>query len=363
MNYSGLLERAHPRQQRSVVARLPEVERVRPRRDDGRRRVRQRRPARLPAGGSRDVLMDRRLGLAAATSAVAGQVIAVGIFLTPASMARTLASPAWLFGAWLLMGGMALAGALSYGELAARYPEAGGGYVYLREAYGRRLAFLYGWKCLLVMDPGITAALASGLAAYVALPRAARSDWIEARRRRRDRGGGRDQHSRQRAERSRARSAHGLEAGRAGRDRAAGVRPRPRRVVALRAVRSPASWRPSGRRGARGRTHLRLLRVRRMVGGEQARRRSRRSGADDAPGAGVGRVDRHGGLCRDIGRVPLSRAARARDERRGVRGAGRRGAVRPGRRRGLRGDRRRLGRGESVRGRDAAAARVLCDGA
>jgi len=112
--------------------------------------------------------MDRRLGLAAATSAVVGQVIAVGIFLTPASMARTLASPAWLFGAWLLMGGMALAGALSYGELAARFPEAGGGYVYLRETYGRRLAFLYGWKCLLVMDPGITAALASGLAAYVA---------------------------------------------------------------------------------------------------------------------------------------------------------------------------------------------------
>ena len=112
--------------------------------------------------------MDRRLGLAAATSAVAGQVIAVGIFLTPASMARTLASPLWLLGAWLLMGGMALAGALSYGELAARYPEAGGGYVYLRETYGRRLAFLYGWKCLLVMDPGITAALASGLAGYVA---------------------------------------------------------------------------------------------------------------------------------------------------------------------------------------------------
>jgi APA family basic amino acid/polyamine antiporter len=111
--------------------------------------------------------MDRRLGLAAATSAVAGQVIAVGIFLTPASMARTLASPAWLLGAWLLMGGMALAGALCYGELAARYPEAGGGYVYLRETYGRRLAFLYGWKCLLVMDPGITAALATGLAAYV----------------------------------------------------------------------------------------------------------------------------------------------------------------------------------------------------
>src|SRR5689334_19550939 len=82
-------------------------------------------------------------------------------------MARTLGSPLWLLLVWLLMGAMALSGALCYGELAARLPEAGGGYVYLREAYGRGLAFLYGWKCLLVMDPGITAALAVGLAAYV----------------------------------------------------------------------------------------------------------------------------------------------------------------------------------------------------
>jgi APA family basic amino acid/polyamine antiporter len=68
---------------------------------------------------------------------------------------------------WLLMGGMALCGALCYGELAARFPEAGGGYVYLREAYGRPVAFLYGWMALLVMDPGLTAALAVGLASYV----------------------------------------------------------------------------------------------------------------------------------------------------------------------------------------------------
>jgi basic amino acid/polyamine antiporter, APA family len=111
--------------------------------------------------------MERRLGLAAATSVVVGQVIAVGIFLTPATMARTLGSPLLVLLVWLLIGGTAMAGALVYGELAARYPEAGGGYVYLREAYGRRLAFLYGWKCLLVMDPGIAAALAVGLAAYV----------------------------------------------------------------------------------------------------------------------------------------------------------------------------------------------------
>ena len=55
---------------------------------------------------------------------------------------------------WAVMGGMALCGALCYGALAARYPQAGGGYVYLREAYGPRVAFLYGWKCLLDHGPG-----------------------------------------------------------------------------------------------------------------------------------------------------------------------------------------------------------------
>lgn len=90
----------------------------------------------------------------------------MGIFLTPAGMARSLASPALVFLVWGFMGSAALCGALSLGELAARYPEAGGSYVYLREAYGPALAFLYGWKCLLVMDPGLTAALATGLGAY-----------------------------------------------------------------------------------------------------------------------------------------------------------------------------------------------------
>jgi APA family basic amino acid/polyamine antiporter len=111
--------------------------------------------------------LTRELGLAAVTALVIGEVIGVGIFLTPASMARSLGSPFWLLVVWLLMGAMALSGALCYGELAARFPEAGGGYVYLRRAYGPAVAFLYGWKCLLVMDPGITAALAVGLASYV----------------------------------------------------------------------------------------------------------------------------------------------------------------------------------------------------
>jgi len=111
--------------------------------------------------------LTRHLGVASVTALVIGEVIAVGIFLTPASMARSLGSPFWLLVVWLIMGAMALSGALCYGELAARLPEAGGGYVYLRRAYGPAVAFLYGWKCLLVMDPGITAALAVGLASYV----------------------------------------------------------------------------------------------------------------------------------------------------------------------------------------------------
>jgi len=111
--------------------------------------------------------LKRQLGLRTATALIVGEVIAVGIFLTPAGMAKSLGSPVWLMIVWLIMGGMALCGALCYGELAARFPEAGGGYVYLREAYGRPVAFLYGWMALLVMDPGITAALAVGMAGYL----------------------------------------------------------------------------------------------------------------------------------------------------------------------------------------------------
>lgn len=111
--------------------------------------------------------LQRQLGLRTATALIVGEVIAVGIFLTPAGMAKSLGSPFWLLIVWLLMGGMALCGALCYGELAARFPEAGGGYVYLREAYGKPIAFLYGWMALLVMDPGLTAVLAVGLASYV----------------------------------------------------------------------------------------------------------------------------------------------------------------------------------------------------
>ena len=94
-------------------------------------------------------------------------MIAVGIFLTPAGMARSVGSPFWLLVIWLLMGAMTLCGALCYAELAARFPEAGGSYVYLREAYGSPSRFLYGWMVLLVLDPGLTAIFAVGLTSYL----------------------------------------------------------------------------------------------------------------------------------------------------------------------------------------------------
>jgi APA family basic amino acid/polyamine antiporter len=91
----------------------------------------------------------------------------VGIFLTPAGMVRTLGSTPLVLGVWASMGLFSIAGALCYAELGSRFPEAGGAFVFLREAFGKRCAFVYGWMSLLVMDPGLTAALGVGLAQYL----------------------------------------------------------------------------------------------------------------------------------------------------------------------------------------------------
>ncbi|HKG12778.1 MAG TPA: amino acid permease [Pyrinomonadaceae bacterium] len=112
--------------------------------------------------------LKRQIGLPTATALVVGEVVGVGIFLTPAEMTKSVGSPLWVLCVWLVSGAMALCGALCFGELAARRPEAGGQYVYLRDAYGEPLAFLYGWMALLVLDPGLTAALAIGGASYIA---------------------------------------------------------------------------------------------------------------------------------------------------------------------------------------------------
>jgi APA family basic amino acid/polyamine antiporter len=110
--------------------------------------------------------LKRQFGLWTAIALIIGQVIAVGIFLTPAGMAKSVGSPFWLFLIWIIIGAMTLSGALCFGELASRFPEAGGSYVYLREAYGKMPAFLYGWMVLLVLDPGLTAIFGVGLASY-----------------------------------------------------------------------------------------------------------------------------------------------------------------------------------------------------
>ena len=112
--------------------------------------------------------LKRELGLPAAIAMVTGESIALGIFLTPAAMAKSLGSPALLVAVWFAMALMACAGALCYSQLAITLPEAGGGYVYLRRFYGERLAFLYGWMSLTVMDSGLSAALAVGASAYIA---------------------------------------------------------------------------------------------------------------------------------------------------------------------------------------------------
>jgi len=98
---------------------------------------------------------------------VIGESIALGVFLTPATMAKSLGSPVLLALVWLGIALMALCGALCYSELAIRFPESGGEYVYLYVGYGERTAYLYGWMCSVVMYPGVAAALAVGAAAYV----------------------------------------------------------------------------------------------------------------------------------------------------------------------------------------------------
>jgi basic amino acid/polyamine antiporter, APA family len=108
----------------------------------------------------------REMGVWAATAVVTGEAISLGIFLTPAEMAKSLGSPALLGGVWLGMSVMTLAGALCFTELAVRFPFDGGEYLYLRHGFGRRVAFLYGWMAAMVMYPGVAASLCVGVVPY-----------------------------------------------------------------------------------------------------------------------------------------------------------------------------------------------------
>jgi basic amino acid/polyamine antiporter, APA family len=115
---------------------------------------------------SRKIDFQRGLGLFDSTMLVVGVMIGSGIFIVSAEMSRQIGSPGWLLVAWAVAGALTIAGALSYGELSAMMPHAGGMYVYLREAYSPLWGFLYGWTLFTVIQTGTIAAVAVAFARF-----------------------------------------------------------------------------------------------------------------------------------------------------------------------------------------------------
>jgi APA family basic amino acid/polyamine antiporter len=124
----------------------------------------------------------RGLGLFDATMVVVGGMIGSGIFMVSAEMSRLIGSPGWLLAAWLVTGVLTVSAALSYGELAGMMPQAGGQYVYLRQAFSPLWGFLYGWTFLLVIQTGTIAAVGVAFARFsgVLLPAIAEDNYIVA---------------------------------------------------------------------------------------------------------------------------------------------------------------------------------------
>jgi APA family basic amino acid/polyamine antiporter len=122
----------------------------------------------------------RGLGLLDSTMIVAGSMIGSGIFIVSADIARQVGAPGWLLVVWLITGLLTLMAAISYGELAAMMPKAGGQYVYLREAFSPFWGFLYGWTLFLVIQTGTIAAVAIGFARYLGIlwPKISETNYI-----------------------------------------------------------------------------------------------------------------------------------------------------------------------------------------
>ena len=120
------------------------------------------------------------LGLTSATMLVIGSMIGSGIYIVSAEISREVNSPALLIGAWLVTGFLTIVGALSYGELAAMMPRAGGQYVYLRESLGPLWGFLYGWTLFLVIQTGTIAAVGVAFGKFLGIffPSISSSHWI-----------------------------------------------------------------------------------------------------------------------------------------------------------------------------------------
>src|SRR3981189_2387960 len=124
----------------------------------------------------------RGLGLLDSTMLVAGSMIGSGIFIVSSIIARQVGAPGWLLVVWIVTGVLTLVAALSYGELAAMMPKAGGQYVYLREAFSPLWGFLYGWTLFLVIQTGTIAAVAVGFSRYmgVLIPWVSESNYLVA---------------------------------------------------------------------------------------------------------------------------------------------------------------------------------------
>ena len=120
------------------------------------------------------------MGLFSATAIVMGSMIGSGILIVPADMSRTLGSPALLIAAWAVTALMTVIGALSYGELAAMMPKAGGQYVYLRESLGALWGFLYGWSLFTVIQTGAIAAVGVAFGKFLGVffPSISQTNWI-----------------------------------------------------------------------------------------------------------------------------------------------------------------------------------------
>src|SRR5438874_12862973 len=106
--------------------------------------------------------LSRELGLSASVAVVVGTVIGSGIFRVPSTMMVAVGSPKMVYLAWIVGGLLSFFGALTYAELGAMKPQAGGEYVYVRDAYGPLLGFLYGWTWFAVAKPASIATLATG---------------------------------------------------------------------------------------------------------------------------------------------------------------------------------------------------------
>lgn len=126
------------------------------------------RPRRRPASPE----LERALGWLAAGALLAGTVIGTGIFLVPSTIAREIGSVEGVFFVWIFGGLLSLAGAFSYAELGAAFPEAGGEYVYLRRAYGPLWGFLFGWQQIVIGKTGSIASIATAFALFLSFFRA-----------------------------------------------------------------------------------------------------------------------------------------------------------------------------------------------